>query len=187
LANLPDDVRPLVEFLWWTSRRKGEALGLQSRDVDFLSGTIRIEDAKSGEARTLPFHALPEPDDLLRDLRERAADLDRRRSKIVRYVFHREYGHPIRDLRKVWFAATKAAGVPCRILHDFRRTAVRRMARAGVPRSVAMKISGHKTESIYRRYAIVAERDIADGLGEVATFQKRVAQGCKRGTSGGRC
>ena len=29
--------------------------------------------------------------------------------------------------------------------------------RAGVPRSVAMSIVGHKTESIYRRYAIVDE------------------------------
>jgi hypothetical protein len=38
------------------------------------------------------------------------------------------------------------------------------MERAGVPRSVALKISGHKTESTYWRYAIVAERDIADGL-----------------------
>ena len=37
------------------------------------------------------------------------------------------------------------------------------MEQAGVPRSVAMKISGHKTESIHRRYALVAERDIADG------------------------
>jgi hypothetical protein len=49
------------------------------------------------------------------------------------------------------------------------------MERAGVPRSVAMKISGHKTESIYRRYAHVAERDIAEGLRKVAAFQQRVA------------
>jgi hypothetical protein len=50
------------------------------------------------------------------------------------------------------------------------------MEQAGVPRSVAMKISGHKTESIYRRYAIVAERDIADGLRKVAAFQRKVAR-----------
>ena len=39
-------------------------------NVDFVSGSIRIEETKSGEARTLPFHALPELDALLRQLRE---------------------------------------------------------------------------------------------------------------------
>ena len=41
--------------------------------------------------------------------------------------------------------------------HDFRRTAVRNLERAGVPRSTAMKMVGHRTEGIYRRYAIVDE------------------------------
>ena len=75
----------------------------------------------------------------------------------------------------------KAAGLPGRIVHDSRRTAVRRMERVSVARSVAMKISGHKTESIYRRYAIVAERDIADGLRKVAAFQRRVARAASEG------
>ena len=44
--------------------------------------------------------------------------------------------------------------------HDFRRSAVRNMERAEVPRSVAMKVSGRKMENIYRRYAIVSEPDI---------------------------
>ena len=48
-----------------------------------------------------------------------------------------------------------SAGVPGRIPHDFRRTAVRNLERAGVSRSAAMKMTGHKTEAIYRRYAIV--------------------------------
>ncbi len=45
------------------------------------------------------------------------------------------------------------AGLAGRLVHDFRRTAVRNLERAGVPRSVAMKMVGHKTEAIYRRYA----------------------------------
>ena len=40
--------------------------------------------------------------------------------------------------------------------------------RAGVPRSVAMKITGHQTESVYVRYAIVCERDIAEALGRLS-------------------
>ncbi len=50
-----------------------------------------------------------------------------------------------------------------RIPHDFRRTAVRNLERAGVPRSTAMKIVGHKTESIYRCYAIADEVVLAEG------------------------
>jgi len=44
-----------------------------------------------------------------------------------------------------------------RQFHDFRRSAVRTLERSGVPRSTAMAMVGHKTESIYRRYAIVDE------------------------------
>ena len=57
-----------------------------------------------------------------------------------------------------------------RIPHDFRRTAVRNLERAGVPRSVAMKLTGHKTESIYRRYAIVYEADLSEGVEKLSAL-----------------
>ena len=53
-----------------------------------------------------------------------------------------------------------SCGLPRRILHYFRRTAVRNLERAGVPRLVAMKLTGHKAESVYRRYAIADDRDL---------------------------
>src|SRR6266704_6586197 len=59
-----------------------------------------------------------------------------------------------KELPGTWARACREAGVPGRIPHDFRRTAVRNLERAGVSRSAAMKLTGHKTEAVYRRYAI---------------------------------
>jgi integrase len=70
-----------------------------------------------------------------------------------------------------WRGACERAGVPGRLVHDLRRTAVRNFERAGVSRSVAMKLTGHKTESIYWRYAIVSEADLAEGVRKVAALQ----------------
>jgi integrase len=64
--------------------------------------------------------------------------------------------------------ACKAAGLPGRLVHDFRRTAVRNLEGAGVSRSAAMKLTGHKTEAVYRHYAIVDStmlREVVDKLG----------------------
>lgn len=82
-------------------------------------------------------------------------------------VFHRD-GAPIKDFRGAWRAATRYVGLAGRIPHDFRRTAVRNLERAGVSRSVAMKMTGHKTEALYRRYAIVSEQDLHEAAQKLA-------------------
>ena len=66
--------------------------------------------------------------------------------------------------------------LPGRIPHDFRRTAVRNLERAAVPRSTAMAMVGHKTESIYRRYAIVDEVMRQEGGAKLAAYVETTGQ-----------
>src|SRR5207245_8139479 len=79
------------------------------------------------------------------------------------------------------FRSCKAAGVPGRIPHDFRRTAVRNLERAGVSRSAAMKLTGHKTEAVYRRYAIVSEADLREAVSKLGRLVSE--SGTKTGTA----
>jgi len=71
-------------------------------------------------------------------------------------------------MRRVWMTACRKAGVPGLLLHDLCRSAVRNLERAGVSRSVAMKLTGHKTEDVYGRYAIVAESDLREAGAKLA-------------------
>ena len=50
---------------------------------------------------------------------------------------------------------------------------MRNLERAGVPRSVAMKMVGHKTESVYRRYAIVDEGSLRDAAAKLDAVRER--------------
>jgi len=160
LAHLPEPLRPMVAFAFLTGWRiPSEVMPLQWRQVHFDAGTITLDPGtmKNGEGRAFPMT------NALRDvlLAQQAAtdQLQRERGIIVPWVFHRD-GKRIRDFLTAWHKATAAAGCPGKLPHDFRRTAARAFERAGIPRTVAMALLGHKTESMFRRYAIVAAADL---------------------------
>jgi integrase len=78
-------------------------------------------------------------------------------------VFHRA-GDPIKDFRGAWRKACTAAKQPGLLFHDLRRSAVRNLVAAGVDQAVAMRITGHKTASVFQRYRIVADDDVRSAL-----------------------
>jgi hypothetical protein len=79
-------------------------------------------------------------------------------------------GRRPREVNPAAFEAACTRAKVERTIHDFRRTAVRNMTRAGVPRSVAMQISGHKTEAVFRRYDITAEADLLEAAEKLEQF-----------------
>jgi integrase len=171
-SHPPEALRPIVTFAYLTGwRLKSEILPLEWRHVDWTGRTVGLDPSmtKNTEGRTFPFTAALESllkAQLVEHERLKKAD------RIVPQVFHRD-GEAVLSIRGAWKAACTTAGVPGRILHDFRRTAVRNLERDGVSRFAAMAMVGHKTEAIYRRYAIVD----AGALREAAAKIDRAAGG----------
>ncbi|MEO8602474.1 MAG: site-specific integrase [bacterium] len=190
-AALPVYLRPLVTFAYLTGWRvRSEIQPLQWEQVDFDAGMVRLEvgTTKNKRGRTFPFGVLPE----LRALLEAQwQDHEKHRGGTgvdVPFVFHR-VGKPIRDFYTAWDTACWHAGIATkdettgkivtnnRIPHDFRRTAVRNLVRRGVSEGVAMQLTGHKTAAIFRRYDIINEQDLIEGVEKLAgvrTVQDRL-------------
>lgn len=186
-TELPHYLQPVAEFAYLTGWRiPSEVLPLTWAQVDLGAGVVRLEPrtTKNDEGRTFPFDALPTLKRLLNTQRERTRALERATGHIIPWVFHRD-GQRIKYIRRAWFSAcsraatvTHSNGVKevtrpellSRIPHDFRRTAVRNLVRAGVPERVAMQLTGHKTRSVFDRYNIVNERDLRDGVTKLAAL-----------------
>lgn len=168
-AELPDHLRGVVTFAYLTGWRvPSEVLTLQWKQVDRAGMTVRLEpgSTKNRDARTFPYAALPELADVIDTAwaeHQRLAET----GTLCPYVFHRR-GRPIRDCRSSWKRACEAAGIPGALMHDFRRTAVRNLVRAGVPDTVAMKLTGHKTRSVFDRYNVTSGADLEDAVGRLA-------------------
>ncbi len=148
---LPERLRDPITFLYLSGWRVSEMKSLEWRDV--VDGQVRLrpEKSKNAAGRVLPLSGE------LADVMARAAAA---RRLDCPFVFH-DAGRPIVDFRGAWTAACTKAGLGKLLVHDLRRSSVRNMVRAGIPERVAMALSGHKTRSIFDRYNIVSESDLA--------------------------
>ena len=154
--HLPPHLKPIATFGYKTGWRMTEILTLPWTQVDRMNGCARVEAdiTKGEEARTIYFDAE------LKILFDELWTKRKQGRHFSPYVFTNRKGTD-RNYRfdRAWATACRKAGVD-RIFHDLRRTAVRNMVRAGVPEGIAMKISGHKTRSVFERYNIVNDEDL---------------------------
>jgi integrase len=162
-AELPPDYQDVLDFGYHSGWHRKEITRLTWAEVDLAGGVVRLdpERSKTKTGRLLPLSP-PLRAVLARRLLARQLDTP--------LVFHHHGGQPIRDWRKTWWRATRAAGLPGKLFHDLRRTVARNLARSGVSERVAMAITGHKTRSIFDRYNIVSENDLRSATQRLAEY-----------------
>ena len=154
---LPSYLQGFVTFAYKTGWRVSEIINLKWAQVDLDNNIVRLEsgETKNNEGRTVYL------DEELKAVFLNQKARQKELAKISHNVFLNAEGTDrIRDFRKAWASACITAKIGKKLFHDFRRTAVRNMVRAGVPERVAMIISGHKTRSVFERYNVVSETDL---------------------------
>ena len=185
-THLPEYLTGLVTFGYKVGWRISEIANLTWSQVDRQQGIVRLEvgTGKTKEGRLVHL------DDELQGI---FADQWKRRKRsgvLTPHVFPNSTGTgKISDFRAAWSRACREAGLGYGfrlgkryvkkwqgklphgpIFHDFRRSAVRNMVRAGIPERVAMMISGHKTRSVFERYNVVSDTDLKQAAERQAAY-----------------
>src|SRR5215831_3714795 len=188
---LPEHAKIPATICYWTGMRSGEVFGLEWAQVQFshhmklVTIQLHSDDTKTSEPRKVVMGG-----DLYATLKA-WRDETHQCFPSCQQVCHWK-GTPLRSIKSAWRTACVRAGLGTwgnpdgryignrhyrgPLLHDFRRTAVSQMEDSGVPRKVAMSISGHKTDSIYRRYHIVSDVDLIEAGKRVVARHKEKQQ-----------
>jgi integrase len=166
LNFLPSDYQVAVkidETYGW--RTQSEVLTMEWSYVDFGVGTLRLDPGITKNDDRRVVYMTQEIKILMTEQLARVRKLQQSMGRVIPYVFphlsDRHRGERIQDFKKAWKTACKKAGCPGIRRHDFRRTAVRNNERAGKPRSIGMKMTGHGAESVYHR--LETHRSLIEG------------------------
>ena len=163
LAHLPAPIDDALTFAYLTGWRRAEVLGLTWQEINRERGLITLPSvrSKNGELRELPLS--PALAALIEKRWQVRFDSGPPGPRLCERVFHRD-GEPVRDFRSAWRKAVRAIGKPGLLFHDLRRAALTNLVQSGVGEQVAMRISGHRTSSVFRRYRIVSTDDVLAAL-----------------------
>jgi integrase len=159
-AAAPHLQRILI-VLYTLGPRRGELLRLEWPDIDMQRREITLRNTKNGETRTVPM--TPEVYKVFTELWQE------RRLDTQRVFLYKD--KPIRDVKTAFDKACRRAGIMNLRLHDLRHTASTNLRRAGVDATTAMKIVGHKSERMHRRYNTVEPEDLRRAISQLATYQ----------------
>jgi len=169
----PDHLKVAMTIAYYTGMRMREIIGVRGlrwEQVMLSEKEGRIQ-LGATQTKTKQARVIYMTDDFLRVV-QKAKDLRDRDYPKCPYVCHLN-GQPFNNLRHGWKAACKRVGVVGRTFHDLRRTGVRNLVRAGVPETVAMKISGHLTRSVFDRYNITSEEDLKQAAARLGEYIQR--------------
>jgi integrase len=169
-AELPDDdLRDLLDWLWWTGMRAGQAKKLKWTAFNRRTWELRspAADVKTRTEEVLPIEGTP-----LQAIIERRWKA-RKRHPHCPHIFHRN-GKPLGNFRKSFATACRKVGItPGRggkTIHDFRRTGVANLIDSGCDERTAMLISGHKTATTLARYNIRRREAVRKALQNVGKY-----------------
>ena len=130
----PRNVFELDYITGW--RAQSEILTRQWAHVDFDNGWLRLEPGETKNKKGRNFPITPELREVLERQGAYVSRLEKSTGRIIPWVFpNPKTGSHLRNYSHVWKKAREAAGLSKKLVHDFRRTAVRNLERANVPRS----------------------------------------------------
>ncbi len=162
-------LRPVLLTAYQLGQRFSEIVGLTWDRVDVKRGfiTLRSLDTKTKTARQVPM--TPDVKATLQRLAKVRSFETAATEAAFRHVFTYE-GRPLQRVSRSFKTALKDAGITDFRFHDLRHCASTNLRRAGVDTATAMKIVGHKSEKMWKRYNAIDERDLTQAAQKVHKY-----------------